>query len=403
MSKIVLTALFALLFPIAAFAQQTITVPPGPARPSGPAVKDGAAAAQGTPGLSAYQTWLALGNTGTEAQFIASLKGPKGDTGPAGPAGSGGGSGGGLTKPTTKAGWQSAVQAGFDNCYIVQLDPTTNVTITGTIVLTAKDCGGKPHGLNGNGSTLASTDSSGNDIVKLTTNAPNRATVFGNLHISGGLYAGQISGNCLTIQAAANLPIYKGTFRDLFVENCGKNGINIIGDVFESLFDNINAGNNRLDGVFISNGPGNAGIISNLMFLAPNLSRNSGYGMHLGSVNGNTPPGSVDIKLGSFINNAKGGILAENGIRLVDSINCENSGLICVDVPRSAFMTRLVGNNAASQGTLFALGGVPMRYTFRYHGPPGNLMLMKGHDPNVGDNYMTYYGTGTDNTAVRAP
>ena len=44
-----------------------------------------------------------------------------------------------------------------------------------------------------------------------------------------------------------------------------------------------------------------------------------------------------------------------------------------------------------------------MQYTFRYHGPAQNLTLMKGNDPNVGDNYMTYYGTGTNNTAVRAP
>jgi len=41
----------------------------------------------GTDGLSAYQVWLNLGNTGTEAAFIASLTGPAGTNGAAGPQG----------------------------------------------------------------------------------------------------------------------------------------------------------------------------------------------------------------------------------------------------------------------------------------------------------------------------
>lgn len=63
---------------------------PGPAGEKGPAGAPGPAGAQGTAGqtgLSAYQVWLSLGNTGTEAQFIASLTGPKGDTGAQGPSG----------------------------------------------------------------------------------------------------------------------------------------------------------------------------------------------------------------------------------------------------------------------------------------------------------------------------
>jgi len=42
----------------------------------------------GTDGLSAYQVWLNLGNTGTEAAFIASLTGPAGTQGPQGLTGS---------------------------------------------------------------------------------------------------------------------------------------------------------------------------------------------------------------------------------------------------------------------------------------------------------------------------
>lgn len=41
----------------------------------------------GDNGLSAYEVWLALGNTGTEADFITSLTGPTGPTGATGPQG----------------------------------------------------------------------------------------------------------------------------------------------------------------------------------------------------------------------------------------------------------------------------------------------------------------------------
>jgi hypothetical protein len=86
------------------------------------------------------------------------------------------------------------------------------------------------------------------------------------------------------------------------------------------------------------------GIISNVMIRSPNLSRNQGYGFHAGRAN------SIDISQGSFINNGKGGLLGEHGIRTVDSVNCENSGLVCIDIPTSDFKTRLIGNNASPDG-----------------------------------------------------
>lgn len=43
--------------------------------------------AQGSQGLSAYGTWLAEGNVGTEEDFLSSLRGPQGDRGETGPQG----------------------------------------------------------------------------------------------------------------------------------------------------------------------------------------------------------------------------------------------------------------------------------------------------------------------------
>ena len=51
---------------------------------------DGAAGQDGVDGKSAYQIWVDAGNTGDEAAFLASLKGSQGDVGPVGPAGEAG-------------------------------------------------------------------------------------------------------------------------------------------------------------------------------------------------------------------------------------------------------------------------------------------------------------------------
>jgi hypothetical protein len=59
--------------------------------------------ADGDDGLSAYQAWLALGNGGTEQQFIDSLKGLQGDIGPQGSVGSNGADANNNTIATTLA------------------------------------------------------------------------------------------------------------------------------------------------------------------------------------------------------------------------------------------------------------------------------------------------------------
>ena len=65
----------------------SLTGPQGATGATGPAGATGASGTNGADGLSAYQVWLALGNTGSEANFITSLTGPQGATGATGPAG----------------------------------------------------------------------------------------------------------------------------------------------------------------------------------------------------------------------------------------------------------------------------------------------------------------------------
>lgn len=60
---------------------------PGETGPQGPAGTPGVDGKDGAAGKSAYQTWLDLGNVGTEEDFLATLKGEKGDKGDTGAQG----------------------------------------------------------------------------------------------------------------------------------------------------------------------------------------------------------------------------------------------------------------------------------------------------------------------------
>ena len=241
-----------------------------------------------------------------------------------------------FVKPTTQAALQAALQAGFDNCYVTQLDPTTNITASSTIALTAKNCAGRPRGFNGNGASISSTINDGSDVMTITSTGEAKNLFIAGIHIYGGMYEGKVSGNCLFINAPKNLAIYTSIVKDLVLEYCGHSGLAIKGDFFESVLDNINTQANFGDGIWINHGD-DGRIISNVMIRSPNISRNRGYGLHAVRAN------SIDISQGSVINNWLGGLLGEHGLRTVDSINCENTGPVCVTIPQNlAFETGAV-------------------------------------------------------------
>ena len=300
------------------------------------------------------------------------------------PAGSVGG-GPGLARPTTQAQLQALLQ-GAMNGQSVMFDPTTSVTVSSTMTILVPD---NPGNIFGNGLKIRSTINNGSDVLQFVGNAQSnsRNFIIQGINIHGGGYGGLASGNCFVINAPHSKgSIYRVMLRDIYTDSCGIHGVKITGDFFESTLDNIESENNNGDGLFIDHGA-DGGVISNVMIRSPNLSRNKGYGFHAARAN------SIDISQGSFINNGKGGLLGEHGIRTVDSVNCENSGLVCIDIPTSDYMTRLTGNNASSDGKTSV--ATAMRYTYRYNGPPANLIQS--------ENYFTYYGSGANNTAVRAP
>jgi hypothetical protein len=89
---------------------------------------------KGDDGLSAYETWIALGNTGTQADFIASLSGPAGTAGPQGPQGPQGVAGtNGVDGAQGPAGPQGAQGAGLNIVGSVVDSSTLSPTYTGSI------------------------------------------------------------------------------------------------------------------------------------------------------------------------------------------------------------------------------------------------------------------------------
>lgn len=145
--------------------------PPGPQGEKGDPGEDGAPGADGVdgapgtdgadgaPGASAYEVWLAAGNSGTVNDYLASLKGPKGDTGETGPKGDTGAAGpkgdtGAAGAPSVPGAWnavgagQPTVFAAGISQYNAAQDPLNNTPVryrktldrlefTGLIITTA--------------------------------------------------------------------------------------------------------------------------------------------------------------------------------------------------------------------------------------------------------------------------
>ena len=268
----------------------------------------------------------------------------------------------------------------------VMFDPTTSVTVSSTMTILVPD---NPGNIFGNGLKIRSTINNGSDVLQFvgSAKANSRNFIIQGINIYGGGYGGQASGNCFVINAPHSKgSLYRVVLRDIYTDLVRPPWHQDRWRLFR-----VHAGQHRV-GEQQGRRPVHRPWIGWRRHFQPDdqvtePQSQQGYGFHAARAN------SIDISQGSFINNGKGGLLGEHGIRTVDSVNCENSGLVCIDIPTSDFMTRLVGNNASSDGKTAVT--TPLQYTYRYNGIPANLIQS--------ENYITYYGPGTNNTAVRAP
>jgi hypothetical protein len=269
-----------------------------------------------------------------------------------------------LLKPTSAAQLQAAWQAAIGGGYILQLDPTTQISDSTPISLTGVDFGQQPRGLNGNGACFVYTGDGPAVTIKSGPANSNRGMVLTNFHIVGDYNKTTSTG--LYINCDAGASIYKFLGRDIYIDGFGV-GMRTEANFFESLLDNLQIENCKGDCLQVADGPGQAidGIISNVTVQTPNCSRSGGYGIHCSTAK------SVDVRGGSFINDVQGGILGEQGIRLIDGPNFENCGTAAITLLQAADAGVRVTNCSGSNTATYA--GGPMTKLIVYSGAAGGL------------------------------
>jgi len=240
-----------------------------------------------------------------------------------------------------------------DECFVGMLDPRTAVELEQTITIAQPGHEGSPWGVNGNYAKVNWVGPGGDDMLvyRGTKGVGNRNLVIEKLSLFGNGYAGIPCGDCLKLSAPEGDPgsIYKFTLRDLYL-SCGQRGLVLSGAVFEGMGLNIHSENHRGDGIAMENTytPGeHQGIVSNVMLIHPNSSRNSGAGIK--SVQ------SVNLFMGSFILNADGGVVAPDGLRYAAACNGENTGEAVFVVPYAGWGSEVSSNSGATNGETVAV------------------------------------------------
>jgi hypothetical protein len=275
----------------------------------------------------------------------------------------------------------------------------TAIEITAPIEIQQHAHDGFPWGVNLNFTRLLWKGEGGKDVLTYrgTDGISNRGLFIEKVCIDGNGYAAAPAGRCVHIYAPDGDPgsIYKFTLRDIFT--CyATEGIAIRGAVFEGLLDNVHAENHRRDGIIMESlgldGMSPWSIVSNIMIVHPNSSRNMGAGMR--------QPYSVNSLLGSYVLNAEGGIVSGEGIRCVIASNGENTGEQLLVPGYNGYGTLISGNEASSDGKTHARA-----YQDGGWVSVGKPMLYGVNDVGHYDtgNHFSYYGDGSAQTSWTRP
>ena len=286
-----------------------------------------------------------------------------------------------------------ALQSFADDRYVGMLDPRTAVELDQTIVVQQHNADGSPWGVNGNYAKINWVGAGGEDMLvyRGLKGMANRCLVIEKLSLFGNGYAGAPCGDCLKLSAPEGDPgsIYKFTLRDIYT-SYGTRGIVLEGAVFEGMGENIHCENHRGDGIAMAHTytPGeHNGVISNIMLIHPNSSRNNGAGI--------LAMNSSNIFMGSFILNGAGGVVAPEGLRYAAACNGENTGESVFVVPYKGWGSEVSSNSGATNGQTVATDwstGQPVPV-----GKIAKFLLDNGAKDVPGQfNSMANYGTPTD-------
>jgi hypothetical protein len=257
-----------------------------------------------------------------------------------------------MDSPTNETELADALQTYAAEQRVGMLYCKTPIDLTKPIVIRPEASDGSPWGCIGNYAKLNWRGEGGQDMITLrgVKEKANRGFVFEKFSFYGGGYDRAPAGSCLKLYAPEGDPgaIYKFTLQDIFT-SYAKHGVALIGAVFEGLMMNIHAENHTSHGVLMehTSTPGeHQGIVSNIMFVAPNLSRNLGAGMK--------QVYSCNSIFGSYVLNALGGIQAPDGIRGVMMSNGENTGEVLFDIGSNGYGSVVFGCEGSTDGSTHA-------------------------------------------------
>jgi hypothetical protein len=325
-------------------------------------------------------------------------QGRTGGQGQVGSPGSGGGASS-LIWARNETEFRQALQDGAAQNIVPMFDPRTEVTLTKTILVKQTGNAGATWGANGNHAKVNWGGPGGADMIVYqgVKGVSNRCLFFEKFNFYGNGYDKDPCGSCLKLYAPDGDPgaIYKFTLRDIYTAY-GTRGISLEGAVFEGMCENVHGENHREHGFYAKNtnvGQQNRGIVSNIMMVHPNMSRNLGAGIYLDGVY------SVNVLLGGFVNNALGGVVATNGIRAAAFCNGENTGESVFVVPNNGYGSLILFNEGSTDGSTRARKfeggqwvdvGKPMLYLLNRG---AGVVEMNGH--------VATYGGALGSSAVR--
>lgn len=329
---------------------------------------------------SSLYVWQIIGTTWT--RLAGPYVRPAGDE-----PGAGGGivpSSGGMDFPANETQFRDALQTAANEKRMALIDPRVKVTQTVPIVIKAPASDGMQWGVNGNGARLTWNGPAGGNM--LTYQGVNGVYNEGLTIKDLGLNGGGIAGDCLKLYAPDGDvgSLYKFNLENVYTTNANR-GIVLEGAVFEGQLLNTHGGNHLSHGceMLHTNINGVKGIISNILMIDANYSRNRGYGIK--AMNGTRIIG------GSFVLNAQGGIYGPEGLALVYGCNGENTGESLITVPFKNWGTQLMNNVLSSDGATVYRAWENNQWVS--YGKPALYTLDVGADVvDTPGNYVSYYG-----------
>lgn len=216
----------------------------------------------------------------------------------------------------------AALQAALDAAYAGEdggllVIPPGRYRVSRTLRIAPDGNVTRQSGILGIGARIISAIADGSNILEIESHSTFRFLLIQGLDIHGSGKDGH--GIRLACPGNRNF-LYNFCLRDLVVQGCGKNGCQLIGNVFEGQLANCYFRNNRGHGVSFQHDAAGKGILSAVRVIGGVFGENGQHGAAM-------LDGCYDVSYHGtyFLLNRRFGLVAENGCTLLSSCGFENN------------------------------------------------------------------------------